>query len=326
MSTSVDILAAPTSDSTLVVCRQTIAHHSKSFALAARVLPPASRDQAAIVYTFCRRVDDAIDLAPADERADALARLRAELRSIYAGERQRDPVLAAFQQVVVEARIPEVYPTELLAGMAMDVERVRYATMDELLRYCYRVASTVGLMMSHVMGVRSEGAMRNAAHLGIAMQISNICRDVQEDWADGRLYLPQDLLETHGAGWLRNALGRPLPPDAVLPVGNAVRELLDRAEVFYRSGDRGLASLPWRCAFAVRTARLVYARIGDRIRRQNCDVTAGRAFVPGWLKGLLLLRSAAAAVAELPFRAVRRRAVLRIPASVTEFPHDVLPV
>jgi phytoene synthase len=317
-------LTAPAPD-TAALCRQTIQHHSKSFALASKVLPPASRDTAAVVYTWCRRVDDAIDEVPPAEQPAALARLEAELDEIYSARTPTDPVLAAFQAVVRDHRIPRHYPAELIAGMRMDAEGASYPTVDRLLLYCYRVASTVGLMMSHVMGVRDPAAMKRAAHLGIAMQLTNICRDVAEDWDRNRLYLPDELLASHGLPDLGSRLGGPLPADSRARLAGAVDELLSMADRFYRSGDRGLAALPWRCAFAVRTARLVYSRIGAVLRARDCDVLSGRAYVPGWRKALLLLRSAATSLVELPARLFRRNHYL-IPETTTEFPYGVFPV
>jgi len=313
-------------ETTMAVCRQTIAHHSKSFALASRILPPASRDATAVVYTWCRRADDAVDLVAADEQLAALARLRDELALVYSGRRPADPMLAAFQDVTRDAGIPRHYPAELLAGMEMDATGHVYLTVDELLLYAYRVASTVGLMMTHVMGVAGDRALRNAAHLGLAMQLSNICRDVLEDWERGRLYLPDELLARHGAGDLRAHLGGPFPDELAEPVASAVDELLALADRFYRSGDRGIIDLPWRCAFAVRTARLVYAAIGDRVRRTGCDVRAGRAVVPGWRKALLVVRAAAGIIGSLPRRALRRLAGRRHhpPTTTQELSHDLL--
>lgn len=310
-------------------CREVIAHHSKSFALASRVFPPALRDRAAVVYTFCRRADDAVDHAPPGQLDAALARIRAELDSVYAGAPQPDITLAAFQEVVKECRIPRDYPEELLAGMAMDVRGTHYDTMDTLLLYCYRVAGTVGLMMSHVMGVAGDHALRNAVHLGLAMQLTNICRDVVEDWDMGRLYVPDEILADYGAGGLHRQLGGPFPARARDPMARAVHRLLDHAERYYRSGDRGLAALPWRCAFAVRAARLVYSAIGARIANADHDVTRGRAIVPGLAKLWLVGRAGRRTVSELPGRAGQRILTGRsaaIPSHTIRFPDDVLPL
>lgn len=332
------LLAPARRSQAIALCWQTLAAGSKSFAMAARVLPPRCRDEAAVVYSWCRRADDAVDLAPPAEQPAALARLRAELDSVYAGLAgeagaagavQDDLVLAAFQEVVARYRIPREYPEELLAGMEMDVRGQRYHDMHTLLCYCYRVASTVGLMMSHVMGVTHDGALRNAAHLGMAMQLTNICRDVLEDWGLGRLYVPTEVLAGCGIGDLGDALGGPFPARAAEPMRAAVARLLGEAEAFYRSGDRGLPALPWRCAFGVRAARLVYAAIGARIARRGHDVLAGRAVVPTWQKLWLVVRAGAGALGELPVRLVH---VLRggprphVSQAQARFPHGVLPL
>ena len=192
------ILNASTADAT-------IAHHSKSFSLAAKILPPACRDDAAVVYSYCRRVDDAVDEVAAEAALPAIARLRQELATLYQAAAEpaatpiADPVLARFAAICESRRIPRHYPAELIAGMEMDAVGARYERLEDLLRYAYRVAGVVGLMMCHVMSLRGERALVHAAHLGIAMQLTNICRDVAEDWRRGRLYLPAELLARHGA-------------------------------------------------------------------------------------------------------------------------------
>jgi phytoene synthase len=260
--------------------RASIERHSKSFALASRLLPERAARDAALVYAWCRRADDAIDERSAESPAQALVRLRAELGCVYAGASPQDPVLSAFQSVVREAGIPAQYPADLLAGMEMDVAGQAYATLDELLVYCYRVASTVGLMMCHVMGVSDAVALRHAAHLGLGMQLTNICRDVHEDFRRGRLYLPDDLLARHGAGGLHSALGQPFPQSALGPCRGALQELLAIAGRYYASSDAGLDYLSWRCALAVNAARRIYSAIGAQVARQGWDVLGPRAVVP----------------------------------------------
>ena len=303
--------------------RETIQHHSKSFSFASTLLPASSRRDVEVLYAWCRRTDDAIDLAPPDRRADELERLRAELDAIYGEPPLDDDLGAAMQSLVRLHSIPRLYPDELVEGMAMDVQRVEYEVSDTLLQYCYRVAGTVGLMMCHVIGVRDPSALQPAVHLGIAMQLSNICRDVLEDWDDGRLYLPHDLLARHGAESLPARLGQPLPIELRDAIGRTVADLLALADEYYASADRGFVDLPWRAALAVRTARLVYADIGSVIRRRGCDVFAGRAYVPNRRKYALGLRALTASAAEAPYRARHRfsRAVLSRPL---EFPDDVV--
>ena len=262
-----------------VTARATIAVHSRSFALASRVLAPGQRDDVAVLYTWCRRADDAVDLVDVSRAPAALATLHAELDDAWQG-RASDPVMIAFGALVKARAIPRGYADELLAGLAMDAADTRYQTFEDLFTYCWRVAGVVGLMMSHVFGVRDDDALVSAAHLGIGMQLTNVCRDVAEDWERGRLYVPDELCARHGAAGLASELGRPLPRSAHAPLAASVRELLALADRYYRSGDRGLAALPWRAGLAVRAARRVYAAIGRRIARQGHDVTAPRAVVP----------------------------------------------
>jgi phytoene synthase len=284
--------------------RHVIHRHSKSFALAAQLLPPAMRDDARVLYAYCRRADDAIDLAARAQQAGALSRLYDELEAIYRQRRLSDPIAVAFQSLVFARDIPREYPEALLLGMHMDVAGTHYASLSDLLCYAYRVAGTVGLMMCHVMGVRSERALVHAAHLGIAMQLTNIARDVHEDWERGRLYLPEALCAEQGVPALHGGLGFALPRGAATPVARATSCLLDHAERYYRSADAGMAHLSPRCAFAIRAARMIYAEIGRELRYRDCDPRASRAIVPRVRKLLLIARAAAETFMRLP-RALR---------------------
>ena len=299
------------------LAREVIAHHSKSFALASRLLPKQVRDDAAVLYAWCRRVDDAVDTPGADRQV--IETLHRELELAYAGGAE-DRLLAAFGEVVRARAIPRVYPAELLAGMAMDLDGARYSSLDELIQYAWRVAGVVGLMMTHLLGVDDEAALIPAAHLCIAMQLTNICRDVAEDWQRDRLYLPDELLAKHGAGGLMLELGKPLPAAAVAPLRNALRDLLALADRYYRSADRGLAALPWRAAFAIRSARDIYAAIGGQIARRDHDVTAPRAFVATSGKVGRVALAALRLPASGPRRIARRLAGRRhaIPTRVLE--------
>jgi phytoene synthase len=315
---------AVTSADAVRACRQTLARGSKSFALASRLIPPDVRDEAAVIYTWCRRADDAVDLAPSGEAASALEGLRLELDSVYAAAPVRarravtacaargafvgsgDAALAAFAEVVHRRRIPRRYPEELLAGLGMDVAGAHYRSLDELLLYGFRVAGAVGLMMCHVMGLRDDRALESAAHLGIAMQLTNICRDVAEDWARGRLYLPEDWLAAEDAADLRHRLGGPLPDHAHAPLARGTLRLLEHADGYYASGDCGMAALPTRCQVATRAARLIYAEIGTvirtRLRAFGPGAMAERAVVPTGRKLVLVARAAVDVAALAPVR------------------------
>lgn len=303
--------------------RSTIQHHSKSFAFASTLIPEDARNDVEVLYTWCRHVDDAIDHAPADHCEIVLESLRRELTAIYRGEPTGDPTINAMQALVERYGIPVVYPEELLAGMAMDARGVVYEDTETLLLYCYRVAGTVGLMMSHVLGVREPDALQNAVHLGIAMQLTNICRDVQEDWDRGRLYLPRDVLARHGAGILPNQLDGPLPISRRTALADTVEDLLNLADLYYASADTGLRSLRWRAALAVRAARYIYAEIGTVLRARDCDVFSGRAYVSKGRKYVLGLRALGYALIEIPYRIIYRFSRAPLPEPL-HFPHDVL--
>lgn len=303
----------------------TLSRHGKSFALASKLLPEPVRLDAAALYAWCRRADDAVDLAQAGTAGAALAEVERELERVYSGEAQSNPELAAFQAVASARAIPALYPRELLSGMRMDVEGQRYQSLDELLLYCHRVAGVVGLMMCHVLGVRDERALRHAAHLGIAMQLTNIVRDVLEDWGNGRLYLPLDLLLDAGAPKLEPAIGADFPGEARRPVAAVRRELLRVADRFYASGDAGLIHLDPRSAFAIRAARLLYAEIGREVARSGYDVLAGRAVVSPLRKLGLVARAAFQHLLGLSGRWGRPAASVAIQRHL-RFPDDVLPL
>lgn len=301
-------------------CRSIIQHHSKSFALASRLLPTHCRDSAVVVYAWCRRADDAIDHAASASTSTALAQLREELVSIYAGTDQADPVLAAFQGVVTERRIPMEYPSDLLAGMEMDVEPRSYETLDDLLLYCHRVAGVVGLMMCHVLGVSDDRALPHAAHMGIAMQLTNICRDVDEDRRRGRCYIPTSMLSDGADEDLRQP-SRDWKDRTRKELTGPIRELLGLADRYYQSGDRGIGYLGWQAGLAIRTARLVYSDIGRRIAARGYDVGVGRAYVSSAGKIALALRALARSIGSLPSRS--KGNVPRVPRALLQYPESV---
>jgi 15-cis-phytoene synthase len=299
-----------------------IARRSKSFALASRLLGAGSRDAAHAVYAWCRRADDAVDEPSSEERAtDAVARLFEELDSLYAGA-PTPPAIAGFARVVRHYSIPIEYPRELVFGMHMDAVDTHYENWDDLDLYCYRAAGTVGLMMAHVFGVESPGALRHAAHLGMGMQLTNIARDVLEDWQRGRLYLPRRLLGQYGLDSLSPAPGRDLPEASIPGLKRCVHDLVLRSERYYASGAAGFAALAPRNSLGVRAAALIYAEIGRELSKQDYDPTRGRARVSGMSKLRLVAKATAATLVDC----MRRRRPF-IPATLLpiNYPDDVLP-
>jgi phytoene synthase len=277
--------------------RAVLRRNARSFSWAARLMPARYRRDATSLYAWCRRCDDSVDLATtSDEAAAAVISLRAELDAVCGRGAVEAPALVGLREVLETHAIPRRYADELIDGMAMDVGPVRYARYDDLLLYCYRVAGTVGIMMAHLMGVRDAAALRRAADLGIAMQLTNICRDVAEDEKRGRVYIPAELLG-----------GDVLPSQAGERTKEAVAVLLGRARDLYLSGDQGLPALPAACAGATRAARLIYADIGRVLERRGFDVWAGRAVVSPGRKLWLALRAVVGTVAARWLAPWRRR-------------------
>jgi len=301
LSSDAQLVSTQASDA-IDLCAQIIAHHSKSFAMASRLLPKSSRQDAVVLYAWCRRVDDAIDEAISGTESDELKRLEAELTSLYSGQPQSDPVLGAFQDVVFRCGIPQHYPRELLAGMEMDVSGTHYVDEKQLGLYCYRVASVVGLMMCHVMGVRTPLAVQQAAHLGLAMQLTNISRDVVEDWGLGRVYLPQSLLAAHDVNLPVQTKEAEFPLSQVQALRSVVGDVLAWADRHYRLAESGISELPWQSAMAIWAARLIYADIGRSLKAQHNDVSAGRAYTHTSRKIILVVVAISKTMVSFPRR------------------------
>lgn len=254
--------------------RQTLAKGSRSFAFAARFLTEEQWDDAARVYAFCRTVDDIADdeSVPVEARRIALRDLRLQVR------RALDPCpdVAGLLDVDRRCGLSLNAAVALIDGCESDLGGVRMGTDQDLLRYCYRVASTVGLLMCGVLGVRDRAARAFAIDLGIAMQLTNICRDVLEDAGNNRVYLPAERLIARGV----------LPEDLLLgeadphAVSSVVLDLLDLADAYYASALRGMRYLPWRARLAILVAARVYRRIGTVLRHRHGNALLGRVVVP----------------------------------------------
>jgi phytoene synthase len=313
-------------------CKAWIARHSKSFYLSSLLLPRQVRLDAWALYAFCRRADDAVDDLPQGEGQESLSdralldrrvqALRARLQRVYRGELEEGPDYAidrAFADVVRRAQIDQALPARLLRGMEMDVEGTPYRTWDDLLDYCFNVAATVGLMMTAVMGHaapagRHGEVMTRAADLGVAMQLTNIARDVGEDARRGRVYLPAELLADHGtsAAEVLHLAAVNAPPTPGLRA--AVAELLRRAAGHYWAADQGIVMLPRSCQLAIRASRRIYAAIGDEVAAADHDSLTRRAVVSLPRKLWLLTRALADTLGGPP----------RLPEARTSGPADPL--
>jgi len=258
---------------------------SKTFFAASLLLPGSVRGPATALYAFCRLADDAIDLG--DDRQAAMRQLTDRLDAIYLGRPQPIDADRALTQVVRAYGIPRELLDALLEGFVWDSAGRRYETLEELHCYGARVAGTVGAMMALIMGARSPTALARACELGVAMQLTNIARDVGEDARAGRLYLPLQWLREAGIdsqAWL-------LEPRFDHRVESVVARLLEAADGLYRRSEVGIAELPRGCRPAIMAARRVYAEIGAQVRRQGFDSVTRRAVVGGPRKLALVARS-----------------------------------
>jgi phytoene synthase len=225
--------------------------------------------------------------------------LTRRLDGVYAGRPQDYPEDRALAAAVAHFRIPRELLDALLEGFAWDAEHRRYPDIGEVYAYSARVAGTVGAMMAILMGVRSARLLARACDLGVAMQLTNIARDVGEDARAGRLYLPLDWMREEGLdpeAWLADPVFQPA-------LGRVVRRLLEAAERLYAQADEGIAGLLPACRPGISAARFLYAEIGRQVRRCGYDSVSRRAVVPGLRKLMLLGPSLAAAMAPHPARA-----------------------
>jgi len=256
-------------DGVLNASRESIQKGSTSFAAATRLFHPKVREDAHLLYAWCRHCDDEIDgqvmghgavgLDPV-LAATKLAELEDKTRRALSGEVMAESAFAAFQRVALRHGIAARYPLDLLEGFRMDVEGRTYRTLDDTLLYAYHVAGVVGVMMAQVMGVKDLPTLRRAADLGLALQLTNIARDVIEDAKGGRVYLPAD--------WLGDAAGDPAAvadPANRAVVFAATEKLLAAAEPYYDSALEGLKKIDFRSAWAVAAARGIYRQIGAEV-------------------------------------------------------------
>jgi phytoene synthase len=251
-------------------CEQIIRQHSKSFFFSTQFLPAEKRKAVRAFYAFCRVTDDTVDHANGDP-ARALAEWVQQARAEHPAS--DDPVLLAWHDTRTYYDLPPTLVDELLAGMAMDLTIHRYATFADLWLYCYRVASVVGLLSMGVTG-SAPGATPYAIKIGVALQLTNILRDVGEDAKRGRVYLPQEDLERFG-----------LTAEDILKgvyderFRSLMRFEVDRAYRLYAESWPGIALLPPDSRFAVAAAARIYAGILDKLVANNYDSYTKRAYL-----------------------------------------------
>jgi phytoene synthase len=251
-------------------------------------LPSPKRRAIWAVYAFCRVVDDIVDEAfePQSPQCGhlsgllapehALAYWRIALERIYRyGGSDDGPIQLAWSDMLEHYPVPLQPALELLQGVAMDLYAMRYETFDDLYVYCYRVAGTVGLLTSPIFAYHQDGALIHAVDLGIALQLTNILRDIGEDARRGRIYLPQDEIKRFGYSEAELMAGVINDPFREL-----VRFQIARAHEYYQRSLPGISMLSADCRLAVRLSGSLYSHILDRIRLNNYNVFTKRASVP----------------------------------------------
>jgi 15-cis-phytoene synthase len=277
-------------------CRVITRHYSKSFYFAAMFLPRAKRNSIYAIYALCRRVDDEVDevLHSSDETAaQAVEQWRQFLNTVYdpaPAEGLATPgttalILVAWRDLLERFPIDKNLPLDLMRGVLMDTYKNRYESFADLYTYCYRVASTVGLMTSEIFGYSDSAALKFAEKLGIAMQLTNILRDVREDARKGRIYLPLEDLQSFNL----------LPEDIMnCRFDSRFIRLMQfetaRARGYYREADVGIGLLNRDSRFPVLYASRIYSKILDEIEKREFNVFSGRASTSAAQKILALPR------------------------------------
>jgi phytoene synthase len=258
-----------------------IARSSRSFTLASAFLPYPIRTKVWALYAWCRSVDDSVDQAESPiEAAETLRILEEDLARCQRGESPAHPASEWIRPLIVAGNIEPRHARELIEGMRMDLAGYAVCNNEDLERYCYHAAGTVGLMMTSLMGVTDRSAYRHAVALGVAMQMTNIARDVREDAERGRSYLPGI---THAFDANSDQISQ------------GVAKILAIAEERYNVAIEGLHYLPWRCRLSIRVALEVYREIGCEIQRKGCSVMGGRTIISkgrlAWVAARALLSS-----------------------------------
>ena len=252
-------------------CRRLARRSRSSFYYSFLLLPARKREALCAVYAFCRRTDDLTDAADGTEPMEAGIRAwREELGRVYEG-RPTEPITRTLGSVVRRFRIPKRYFDELIAGVEMDTVRNRYPTFESLYPYCFRVASTVGLICIEIFGYRDPLTRRYAEELGVALQLTNILRDLRSDAARGRIYLPQEDLERFGCPEDDILAGRKTPAFRAL-----MRFECERARSYFRKAWGSLPAVDRGSLVAAEAMGRTYYEVLLEIERRGYDVYASR--------------------------------------------------
>jgi 15-cis-phytoene synthase len=272
-------------DDDLDACVEMMRDGSKTFFAASRFLPPRVRSASIALYAFCRVADDMVDQGGVIE--DSLHVLHHRLDLIYAATPMNTVEDRALCIVVQRHGLPRHLLDALLDGFAWDGHGRQYETIEDLHGYAARVAGSVGAMMCWIMGPQQATTLARACELGVAMQLTNIARDVGEDARNQRIYLPLQWLREEGlepSSWMAR-------PQYLPEIQRVISRILDEADSLYKRSMAGIAELPRDCRSAILAAALIYSEIGHELRRKGLDSVNQRAVVSGLRKAVLLLQA-----------------------------------
>ena len=269
-------------------CRNISKKHAKTFYLASRFLPKKQQNPIFAIYALLRTVDDVVDTAEEkleqglitkEEISRMLESWKTKLKTCYAGHVENDPIMMAWHDTLKSYTIPIELPLDLMDGVAMDIEFKQFETFDELYVYCYKVASVVGLITAEIFGYSNKEALQHAIELGIAMQLTNILRDVGEDVNRGRIYLPlEDLRRFNYSS--EELMQKRMNSNFI----ELMKFQIERARSYYSSSDKGIPMLEQRSRFGVAISSINYGNILTAIEENQYDVFSKRAYRSFWQK------------------------------------------
>ncbi|MBL0332440.1 MAG: phytoene/squalene synthase family protein [Chlorobiota bacterium] len=258
------------------ICRKITLENSKTFFFASIFLDKAKRNSCYAVYAFCRYIDDLIDKAVGDSNGEinnelvikTVKRWQSNLDSVYAGDSLSDPIMVAWADTLKKYKIDRTLPDYLIEGVMSDLKKsVRYKTFEELYDYCFKVASVVGLMVTPIFGYAKPETLDYAVDLGVAMQLTNILRDIGEDLNNNRIYLPEDELnkfELSGDDLFKKEIN--------INFIKLMKNQINRADYYYDKAENGIKMLSKESQITVKIMSINYRKILRRIEKNNYDV------------------------------------------------------
>lgn len=274
-------------DSGFAQARRITREYARIFYFSSKFLSKAEQDAAYAIYVVCRDSDEAVDDMKLSRKQEHLSRVKENIEAVYNGSLIKENTLLAFRETVKRFQIPQEYFYELIEGMQMDLDKNRYRNFQELYRYCYKVAGVIGLIMLKVFGSKENEAEKYAIDLGVAMQLTNILRDIKEDWERGRVYLPQEEMDSYcvNEGNISRA-----------KVDDNFKRLMEfqiqRARGYYTSSLQGLKFIPSRrLRFVTLSMLRMYSVILDKIEQSGFDVFSKRLYICGPRKLFIVLQN-----------------------------------